>query len=683
MVNQLFTIASMIELIVAITIAMSPGELQNPKLDWWRDARFGMFIHWGLYAVPAGTWGDRTGHAEWIRTTGQIPLETYDKFVDEFNPVKFDADAWCEMANDAGMGYIVITSKHHDGFCLFDSVHTDFDIMSTPFKRDIMKELAEAAPKHDIHMSWYHSIMDWHHPDYLPRRSWETERSHEGADMQRFRKYLHAQVTELLTNYGPIGIMWFDGEWESTWRGQYGKELYELCISLQPEVIVNNRLGARGGMEGLTGMEGYAGGYGGDYMTPEQEIPDAVDKGLDWETCMTMNDRWGYNMHDKNFKSTTDLLQKLSDIVSKNGNFLLNVGPKPDGTFPDESIQRLSEIGDWMDVNGEAILGTIGSPFRALPWGRATQKFHDDSTTLYLHVFDWPEDGTLVIPGLSGTIKSTRILGGSETTFTMAKGEVVVDLPLEMPNEHIGVVAVEVQGKPVIFESPKITSLTDEFVFDLEIELSVGSPNLEIRYSMVKDDVSSVFNHQTEIYTKPFKLNSSMRIDATTFYKGEQVSKTVSRHFTKVLPRIPRRDGVVNVGELQRKTYTGTWDELPDFSTLTPEINEVVTGLESPEREFVAWVYTGYLYADSNDMYMFALSSDDGSRFLIGDSVVVDNDGLHGTQELYGSFPLANGWHKFRLEWFNKAGGASLNIRMGVVGCELIEIPSTSFASIE
>ena len=166
----------------------------------------------------------------------------------------------------------------------------------------------------------------------------------------------------------------------------------------------------------MTGMDGYAGGYGGDYMTPEQEIPDAVDKGLDWETCMTMNDRWGYNMRDKNFKSTTDLLRKLSDIVSKNGNFLLNIGPKPDGTFPEESIQRLSEIGDWMDVNGEAIHGTVGSPFASLEWGRATQKFHESSTTLYLHVFDWPREWKVSDSGsCRDSDQSARILGGRRT----------------------------------------------------------------------------------------------------------------------------------------------------------------------------------------------------------------------------------------------------------------------------
>ena len=665
------TIISMIELLAAAAIALNQSTQPDPKLDWWRDARFGMFIHWGLYAVPAGSWEDKgTGHAEWIRTTAQIPLETYDNFVEKFNPVHFDADAWCEMASDAGMGYVVITSKHHDGFCLFDSKHTEFDIMSTPFKRDIMGELAEAAPKHDIRMSWYHSIMDWHHPDYMPRRGWEKERSIEGADMQRYRAYLHNQVTELLTKYGPVGIMWFDGEWEASWRGEYGKELYELCIGLQPEVIVNNRLGARGGMEGMTGMDGYAGGYGGDYMTPEQEIPDAVDKGIDWETCMTMNDRWGYNTLDKNFKSTTDLLQKLSDIVSKNGNFLLNIGPKPDGTFPEESVQRLAEIGDWMDVNSEAIHGTVGSPFKELEWGRATQKFHMDSTTLYLHVFDWPSNGWLVIPGLAGSVLDARILGGGTVPFTMGAGNVTLAIPRTKPNKHIGVISVEVQGKPVVYEEPTISAPVTEFVQDVEVTLAVGSEDLEMKYWVVlKRNEQALDNFMVAFtYEEPIIVTESATVYAQCFDGEIPVSPMVSKVFTKVTPWKSLYPSSSQHGGIRKSTYTGSWDALPDFSKLDAVSTEEGVAIKSANKEFIAEVYTGFLKVKSVGVYEFSLSSDDGSRLLIDGNVVIDNDGLHGTQEKRGFAPLARGSHVFQLEWFNKAGGASLDLSIGKLG---------------
>ncbi|MBN1155154.1 alpha-L-fucosidase, partial [candidate division KSB1 bacterium] len=279
---------------------------KDERMAWWRDARFGMFIHWGLYAIPAGEWNGETGHGEWIRSTAEIPIDTYDQFIHQFNPEKFNADEWVALAKETGMKYIVITSKHHDGFCLFDSKYTDFDVMSTPFQRDIMSEIAEACRKQDIKICWYHSIMDWHHPDYLPRREWETDRSTEGADFGRFIQYMKNQLKELVHNYGEIGVLWFDGEWESTWNREYGRDLYNYVRGLQPNIIINNRVGAsRSGMEGFAkGEEG-----AGDFGTPEQQIPAKGIPGVDWETCMTMNDHWGYNKNDHNWKSTEDLIR--------------------------------------------------------------------------------------------------------------------------------------------------------------------------------------------------------------------------------------------------------------------------------------------------------------------------------------------------------------------------------------
>ena len=287
---------------------------REARMKWWTEARFGMFIHWGLYSIPAGEWKGSTNHAEWIRTTARIPLDEYDKFVPQFNPLKFNAAEYVRMAKNTGMKYIVITSKHNDGFCLFDSKYTDFDVMSTPFKRDIMKELADACRKEGIKMCWYHSIMDWHNPDYLPRRDWETDRPTAGADFDRYIVHMKNQLRELVTNYGDIGVLWFDGEWESTWNTKYGTDLYNYVRNLQPSIIINNRVGAgRSGMEGFT----KAGEFAGDFGTPEKEIPATGLKGVTWETCMTMNDNWGFNKHDNNWKSTEDLIRKLSDIASK------------------------------------------------------------------------------------------------------------------------------------------------------------------------------------------------------------------------------------------------------------------------------------------------------------------------------------------------------------------------------
>ena len=226
---------------------------KEQRMKWWKDARFGLFIHWGLYSVPAGVWGSDTNHAEWIRTTAKIPIHEYEKFVPQFNPEKFNAEAWVQMAKAAGMKYIVITTKHHDGFNMFDSKETDFDIMSTPFHRDVMKELSAACQKEGIQLCFYHSIMDWHHPDYLPRRGWETDRPTTGANFDDYVTYMKSELKELLTNYGKIGVLWFDGEWESTWNHQRGKDLYDYVRSLQPSIIVNNRVDVgREGMQGLT-----------------------------------------------------------------------------------------------------------------------------------------------------------------------------------------------------------------------------------------------------------------------------------------------------------------------------------------------------------------------------------------------------------------------------------------------
>ncbi len=416
----------------------------DARMAWWREARFGLFLHWGLYSIPAGEWEEKTNHAEWILTTAQIPVEQYETFAPHFNPVKFDAAEWVRMAKDAGMKYIVITSKHHDGFSLFDSKTSDYDVMdSTPFKRDILRELAEECRKQGLRICWYHSIMDWHHPDYLPRREWE-KRSAEGADLDRYVDYMKAQVKELVTNYGDIGVLWFDGEWESTWVPEMGRDLYEFVRALQPDIIINNRVGkGRAGMSGTYDTETAM----GDFGTPEQEIP-ATGLGYDWETCMTMNNHWGYNKNDDNWKSEEDLIRKLVDIASKGGNFLLNVGPTAEGLFPQPSIDRLKAIGEWMRVYGDSIYGTTASLFSQLTWGRSTTK----GQKLYLQVFDWPEDGVLEIPGLVNQPEKVYLLNGPVHDFSAVYqyGSTKLRVPQQAPNPIVSVIVLEFSSPPEV-----------------------------------------------------------------------------------------------------------------------------------------------------------------------------------------------------------------------------------------
>jgi len=397
-------------------------EQMDKRMAWWREAKFGMFIHWGLYAIPAGQWKGRTipGIGEWIMDRGRIPKEEYAQLQHQFNPVKFDAAQWVSLARRAGMKYIVITSKHHDGFCLFDSKLTDYDIMGTPFKRDVLKELAEECQKQGIRLGFYYSIMDWYHPQA------------KGAEFPKYAEHMRGQLKELLTNYGKIGVLWFDGEWIGEWTEQQGKELEKYVRNLQPELIVNNRVGKRTRAAG-------------DFGTPEQEIPATGSPGWDWETCMTMNNTWGYRKDDHNWKATAELIHKLVDIVSKGGNFLLNVGPTAEGVIPEPSVERLLQVGQWLDKNGESIYATGPSPFHRLSWGRCTQK----PGKLYLHVFNWPADGKLVVPGLENSVTQAYLLvGGQKLSFRRAGENVEIDLPATAPDKIDTVVVIGIEGEP-------------------------------------------------------------------------------------------------------------------------------------------------------------------------------------------------------------------------------------------
>jgi len=648
----------------------APAAPSDARMDWWREARFGMFVHWGLYALPAGEWQGQSDYGEWIRDSARIPREEYARFQGQFDPVRFDPDEWVALARAAGMKYLVITSKHHDGFALWDSAVSEWDMGGTPSRRDLLGELQAACRRGGVRFATYHSIMDWHHPDYLPRRPWETERSAEGADFERYERYLHAQVTELITRYRP-GVMWFDGEWESTWNHERGVRLYELCRSLDPALIVNNRVDVhRGGMAGFS----QASEAVGDFGTPEQEIPATGLPGVDWETCMTMNDHWGWNRADPDWKPVEVLVRNLIDVASKGGNYLLNVGPRADGTFPEQAIERLQGIGAWMAKHGDTIHGTSASPFGAFPWGRCTVKSFGEFTRFYLHVFERPADGLLRLPGLGNELHMANWHGAFGEGFPVRREgtDVVVELPAQLPDPIASVVQLCVWGEPIVYRAPEIVAESDIFVRPLEVRVESRSPRLELRYTLDGSDPSAA----SPRVTGTLELTDSSVVSARAFHRGEPVSSVTRREFRRVEPR-PGRFELLAAGGFVLKAYEGDWDRLPDFASLAPVLTGSVreaTLERAPRAEHVGLQFDGLLAVNVDDVYVFALASDDGADLWIDGERVIDNDGLHGTVERRGHVALGQGQHDIRVRWFNKTGGAELALRWAPLGGTLAPV---------
>ena len=437
------TLIAILGLALAQDFSQETPAARDARMQWWRDARFGMFIHWGAYAVPAGTYkGERVrGIGEWIMSRGKIPIADYERFVRGFNPVKYDAEEWARIAKDAGMKYIVITSKHHDGFSLYDSKVSSYDIMdAAPYKRDAIKALAQAARRQGLKFGVYYSIMDWHHPDaQAPNTPEYNSRTWSNPNFGRYvETYMKPQLRELITQNPEIEIIWLDGEWVADWNDERGKDLYNYLRALRPNLLINNRVGkSRQGMSGLS----REGGVGlGDFGTPEQQVPPEGLPGVDWETCMTMNDTWGFKSYDDNWKDSKTLLRTLIDVASKGGNFLLNVGPTAEGLIPWPSVARLREMGDWMRQNGESIYATTVSPYGRPQWGRYTAK----PDRVYAHVFEWPRDGKLELTGVREKPRRVYLLADrKELTITQTGAGFTVQLPEIAPSMIASVLVLE------------------------------------------------------------------------------------------------------------------------------------------------------------------------------------------------------------------------------------------------
>jgi alpha-L-fucosidase len=441
--SKLLTVAAAI-LSIAPAMAQQPMT-QDQKMQWFREAKFGLFIHWGLYCIPAGEWKGQpvNGIGEWIMNHAKIPVKEYEQLATQFNPVKFNADEWAQMAQDAGMKYIVITSKHHDGFAMYHSQVSKYNVYdATPFHRDVLKELSEAAARHHIKFGFYYSqAQDWHEPNGAGN-TWDFGPDDKKDFDQYLRGKAEPQVKELLGNYGPICLVWFDTP--RMMSGDRGQRFIDIVHNKQPATLIDGRLGAEG-----------------DYRSMgDNAIPDTVVKG-DWEVPATLNHTWGFKKDDTDWKTPEDLTFKLVDIVSKGGNYLLNVGPTSEGVIPQASQDNLREVGKWLKVNGEAIYGAgptpfgdeLGTPIPGAKDKRGNQKYDVKTdwrcTTkpgkLYISIFKWPS-GAFELDKVQGKVKKAYLLADAKhaSLKVQQKGDhVSIALPATAPGKIASVVVLE------------------------------------------------------------------------------------------------------------------------------------------------------------------------------------------------------------------------------------------------
>ncbi|WP_345334343.1 alpha-L-fucosidase [Ferrimonas pelagia] len=428
---------------------------RDERMGWFRDAKFGMFIHWGVYAMWEGQYqgNDTPRYAEWIWNNGRIPADEYIEMGNQFNPVNYDPKAWAEMAEQAGMTYMVITAKHHDGWALWDTPTSDWGVKDTPWGKDLLGPLKDAATDAGLRFGFYYSqSLDWGNQGDEGGVHWDKSYTEYGPDKstwpERLEQY-HAeiarpQVEELTTRYGDLDIFWWDMPKSIT--DDQGQQLADILWGNQPHIVSNGRLTGRNNAIDF-----------GDFDTHEQSIPAVPQLDSYWESCMTMNHTWGWRVSDHDWKSTTTLIHNLTGVVAKGGNYLLNIGPKPDGSFPQASIDRLHEIGLWMDVNGEAIHGTEATPFlfQQAFNGAVTQRKHDEGTTLYLHVYDWPSDGELRVLGVGNDKLSAYLLADDKrSALTVNRDDKGVTIAVggDAPDPHSSTVVLEVKGELDIFE---------------------------------------------------------------------------------------------------------------------------------------------------------------------------------------------------------------------------------------
>lgn len=453
-------------------IANNPS--RDQYLNWFRDAKFGMFIHWGPYSQLAGEWN---GHkqaedqAEWVMKYLKIPVNEYRELAHKFNPVRFNAKEWVQLAKATGMKYIVITAKHHDGFAMYQSKVSKYNIVDwTKFGQDPLKELADACAAEGIKFCVYYSHReDWDHPDgYGNDWDYDNDWGDNIFPKDKFGKYLEEkakpQLRELLTNYGPVGLVWFD---RGMYTSEQGREFVKIVNDLQPSCLVNSRVGNYG-QELL-----------GDYQSMADNGMPPGGLGEYWESAQTLNKTWGFNKFDTLWKSSETVIQRLVEIVSRGGNYLLNIGPTGEGEIPKATVDIFNKVGPWVQRNAESIYGTSANPFRELPWGYTAVK----GTTVYLFIRDWPKERVLSLPGLKNVVKSAYFLIDKSIKLSVKQADntTYIYLPLNPPDNPITVLAIEIEGTPLV--DPQIVAQGAKGEIELNYLTAVTHGKAKTRYN--------------------------------------------------------------------------------------------------------------------------------------------------------------------------------------------------------
>lgn len=511
------TITSIIILVLLLNFswakqAKAQQITDEERMEWWTDARFGMFIHWGIYSVPAGFYKGQPqkNSAEWIMNRGKIPVAEYAKFAQLFNPTLFDAKEFVGLAKKAGMKYMVITAKHHDGFSMFHSKCNPFNVVdATPFGRDVMKELADECAKQGLKFGFYYSqAQDWSHPGGMGN-NWDKTMQRVSSDAYVREKAL-PEVNQLLSDYGKIAIFWWDTP--RAMSKEVVDSLYHVTTALQPEIITNDRLGAD---------------YPGDHKTFERHMPKKKPDAKYWELCQPISGSWGYRSDDQNFKSLETLLRNLADASSMGGNYLLNVSPTCLGTLAPTAVERLNAVGAWMEKNSEAIYGTEASPCSKVDWGYITMKKAGSLTKLYLHVFDW-EAGKITVPIRNKSGKA-YLLTNDKKRYKSKTGEegLTIQLSGAAPDSINSVVVVELQSVPDAIP-PKAFGQNEDGVVAFITE-SAEFENLQgfgIKYNSSKDCIGSWTNEQERVYWT-FAINKPGTFKVTANTAGLKESEFI------------------------------------------------------------------------------------------------------------------------------------------------------------